>query len=77
LVAAPPRCVIRGRSLQSAEGLRKAKIEIALKDRRTNARVLQANAVVGVDLENETIGVQARMFMVSISGTAVTVEKAA
>jgi uncharacterized protein YbjQ (UPF0145 family) len=39
-----------------------------------DAESLGANAVIGVDLDYETIQVSASMLMVSASGTAVTVE---
>jgi uncharacterized protein YbjQ (UPF0145 family) len=35
---------------------------------------LGANAVVGVDLDYETVGGQGSMLMVTVSGTAVVVE---
>ena len=38
------------------------------------ARALGGNAVIGVDLDYETIGQTSSMLMVSASGTAVVVE---
>ncbi len=34
---------------------------------------LGANAIVGIDIDYETVGVDGGMLMVSVSGTAVTV----
>ena len=53
--------------------LRKAK-DIALGDMRKQARHLGANAIVGIDLDYETICASSSMLMVSASGTAVVVE---
>ena len=38
------------------------------------ARMLGANAVIGVDLDYETVGGSGSMLMVTAAGTAVTVE---
>jgi uncharacterized protein YbjQ (UPF0145 family) len=38
------------------------------------ARHLGANAIVGIDIDYETIGASSSMLMVSASGTAVVVE---
>jgi uncharacterized protein YbjQ (UPF0145 family) len=38
------------------------------------AQHLGANAIVGIDLDYETIGANSTMLMVSASGTAVVVE---
>jgi uncharacterized protein YbjQ (UPF0145 family) len=53
--------------------LRKAK-DIALGEMREQAKHLGANAIVGIDIDYETIGANASMLMVSASGTAVVVE---
>lgn len=47
--------------------------EIALKELKEEAKQLGANAVVGIDLDFKTVG-SGGMLMVSVSGTAVTVE---
>lgn len=39
------------------------------------ARMMGANAVVGVDLDYEVVGQGGSMLMVSISGTAVIIEE--
>jgi uncharacterized protein YbjQ (UPF0145 family) len=41
---------------------------------REQARHLGANAIVGIDIDHETIGANSSMLMVSASGTAVVVE---
>ncbi|MGH7527190.1 MAG: heavy metal-binding domain-containing protein [Gemmatimonadales bacterium] len=68
------RDIVGGRSAAYEQELRKAK-EIALKEMQDEAARLGANAVVGVDLDYETIsmGSGGGMLMVSASGTAVVV----
>ena len=53
--------------------LRKAK-DIALEEMREQAKNLGANAIVGIDIDYETIGTNSSMLMVSASGTAVVLE---
>lgn len=65
--------IVGGRSAAYEEELRRAK-DIALDEMTAQARQMGANAVVGVDLDYETIGQGSSMLMVSASGTAVTVE---
>jgi uncharacterized protein YbjQ (UPF0145 family) len=69
------RDIVGGRSGAYEEELRKAK-QIAIDEMVEQARALGANAVVGVDLDYETIGIGSggNMLMVSASGTAVVVE---
>lgn len=69
------RDIVGGRSGAYEEELRKAK-QIAIAEMVEQARVLGANAVVGVDLDYEAIGIGSggNMLMVSASGTAVVVE---
>jgi uncharacterized protein YbjQ (UPF0145 family) len=67
------RDVIGGRSAAYEGELRKAR-DIALAEVRQAAVELGANAIVGVDLDYETVGAQGSMLMVSVSGTAVIVE---
>lgn len=68
------RDVLGGRSGSYEKVLRRAKQE-AIEDLLDQARGLGANAVIGVDLDYETIQVQdgGSMLMVSVSGTAVVV----
>jgi len=69
------RDIIGGRAATYEEELRKAK-DIALREMEDNARKLGANAVVGVDIDYETISGMASgsMLMVIASGTAVLIE---
>ena len=69
------RDLVGGRSGSYEKVLRKAKAE-AIEDMMEQAREVGANAVVGVDLDYETIQVQdgGSMLMVSASGTAVVLE---
>ncbi|HAD24631.1 MAG TPA: hypothetical protein DDW95_13660 [Alphaproteobacteria bacterium] len=46
----------------------------AVADMVEEARQLGANAVIGVDLDYETVGKDGSMLMVSASGTAVRIE---
>jgi uncharacterized protein YbjQ (UPF0145 family) len=66
------RDIVGGRSAAYENELRKAK-EIAVEEMSVQARTIGANAIVGVDLDYETIG-KGTMLMVSASGTAVTIE---
>jgi uncharacterized protein YbjQ (UPF0145 family) len=67
------RDIVGGRSAAYEEELRKAKA-IAIQEMQHQAADLGANAVVGVDLDYESIqmGGGGGMLMVSASGTAVT-----
>lgn len=66
------RDIVGGRSAAYENELRKAK-EIALEEMQTEARRLDANAIIGVDLDYETVGKS--MLMVSASGTAVEIDE--
>lgn len=63
--------IIGGRSKAYERALQEAR-EIAIKEMRESAEHLGANAVVGVDIDYETIN--GSMLMVSVSGTAVVIE---
>ncbi len=69
------RDIVGGRSAAYERELREAK-RLALEEMAEQARELGANAVVGVDLDFETItmGSGGGMLMVSASGTAVALE---
>ena len=69
------RDIVGGRSAAYEEELRKAK-QIAIREMVEEATARGANAVVGVDLDYETIGSGSggNMLMVSASGTAVRFE---
>ena len=69
------RDMVGGRSGSYEKVLRSAKTE-AIEDMLESARERGANAVVGVDLDYETIQIQdgGSMLMVSATGTAVVIE---
>jgi uncharacterized protein YbjQ (UPF0145 family) len=64
------RDIVGGRSGAYEEELRKAR-EIALQEMEAEAAARGADAVIGIDLDYETVGGQGSMLMVSASGTAV------
>lgn len=66
------RDVVGGRSGAYESELKKAR-GIALEELEDRARELGASAVVGVDLDYETVG-SGGMLMVSASGTAVVIK---
>lgn len=61
-----------GRSSSYEKVLREAK-DTALQEMMQQAASLGANAVVGVDLDYETVGQNGSMLMVTCSGTAVSI----
>ncbi|CCG98865.1 protein of unknown function DUF74 [Fibrella aestuarina BUZ 2] len=65
--------IVGGRSGAYEQGLREAK-SIAIREMMDQATRLGANAIVGVDLDYETIGGNGSMLMVSANGTAVVIE---
>lgn len=67
------RDIVGGRSGAYEKELEKART-LAFEEMQEQARTLGANAVVGIDIDYETVGGQGSMLMVSVSGTAVTVE---
>lgn len=67
------RDIVGGRSAAYEEELRKAR-QIAFQEIEQQAVELGANAIVGVDIDYETVGPHGGMLMVSVSGTAVTVQ---
>jgi uncharacterized protein YbjQ (UPF0145 family) len=67
------RDIVGGRSAAYERELKKAK-DIAIAEMVQQAQALGGNAVLGVDLDYETIGANGSMLMVSASGTAVQVE---
>lgn len=64
------RDIVGGRSEAYEKELRTAQ-NIALNEMREQARALGANAIIGVDLDYETVGSGGSMLMVSACGTAV------
>ncbi|WP_067338673.1 heavy metal-binding domain-containing protein [Stappia indica] len=66
------RDIVGGRSAAYEEELARAR-QIALEEMQQRAAQLGANAVIGVDLDYETVGQNGSMLMVSATGTAVVV----
>lgn len=66
------RDIIGGRSESYEKVLREAK-DSALAEMQQRAQQMGANAIVGVDLDYETVGANGSMLMVTASGTAVTI----
>ena len=64
------RDIVGGRSGAYEEELRKAR-QIAFQELEVAAAQVGADAVVGVDLDYETVGQGGSMLMVTASGTAV------
>lgn len=65
--------VVGGRSGAYEQALREAK-SIAIKEMMDQATRLGANAVIGVDMDYQTIN--NTMLMVSVNGTAVVIDEA-
>lgn len=66
------RDIVGGRSAAYEDELGKAR-EIAFREMQAHARKLGGNAVIGIDIDYESIGANGSMLMVSVSGTAVSV----
>ena len=66
------RDIVGGRSATYERELRRAR-DIAIEELKSNAAAMGANAVVGVDLDYETVGSNSSMLMVTVSGTAVVI----
>lgn len=64
--------IVGGRAAAYEQSLREAK-DTAVAEMIEAARQMGANAIIGVDLDYETVG-QGSMLMVSASGTAVVLE---
>jgi uncharacterized protein YbjQ (UPF0145 family) len=67
------RDIVGGRSGAYEKELRKAR-DVAFEEIVQAAKELEANAVVGVDIDYEILGEKNGMLMVNISGTAVIME---
>ena len=67
------RDFVGGRSGAYEEVLRQAK-DTAIREMEEQAARLGANAVIGVELDYETVGGSGSMLMVTATGTAVTIE---
>ena len=65
------RDIVGGRSAAYEQELGKAR-QIAFAEMSQQAADLGADAIVGIDIDYETVGSQGGMLMVSVSGTAVS-----
>jgi uncharacterized protein YbjQ (UPF0145 family) len=65
------RDIVGGRSASYERELKRAR-EIAFSEMTQQAHEYGANAIVGIDIDYETVGNQGGMLMVAVSGTAVT-----
>lgn len=72
-VFASIRDVVGGRSAAYEKELQKARV-IAFDEMNLVAKELGANAIVGIDIDYETVG-GGTMLMVSVGGTAVKIEE--
>ena len=66
------RDIVGGRSASYEKVLRQAK-DTAMQEMMERAMQMGANAIVGIDIDYETIGKDNSMLMVAISGTAVVI----
>lgn len=67
------RDIVGGRSASYEKELQEAR-RLAFTELEDKARRVGANAIIGIDIDYETIGANGSMLMVSVSGTAVTAE---
>ena len=67
------RDIVGGRSAAYEKAFRNAR-QIAFEEMEQEAAELGANAIVGIDIDTETVGSQGAMLMVSVNGTAVTIQ---
>nr|WP_321463318.1 heavy metal-binding domain-containing protein [uncultured Cohaesibacter sp.] len=67
------RDIVGGRAGAYESELQRAR-EIALDEMTQHAQRLGANAIIGVDVDYETVGERGSMLMVAASGTAVVIE---
>ena len=66
------RDIVGGRSSSYEKVLRQAK-ETAMNEMMQRAQAMGANAIVGIDIDYDTIGKDNYMLMVATSGTAVVI----
>ncbi len=66
------RDIVGGRSAGYEKVLREAK-DSSLREMMERAQQMGANAIVGIDIDYETIGGSGSMLMVATSGTAVVI----
>lgn len=67
------RDIVGGRSGSYESTLREAR-QAAINEMMAEATRLGANAIVGIDIDYETVGKAGSMLMVSVSGTAVIID---
>ncbi len=67
------RDIVGGRSASYEKELQEAR-RLAFTELEEKARRVGANAIIGIDIDYETIGANGSMLMVSVSGTAVLAE---
>ena len=65
------REIVGGRSASYERELQEAR-RLAFTEMGEKARRVGANAIIGIDIDYETIGANGSMLMVSVSGTAVS-----
>ena len=66
------RDIVGGRAGSYEKVLREAK-DTSMQEMMQRAQELGANAIVGIDIDYETIGASGSMLMVATSGTAVVI----
>ncbi len=72
-IKASLRDIVGGRSGSYEEELISARTQ-ALRELEARAQQMDADAVVGIDLDYEMLGQSGSMLMVSVSGTAVKIQ---
>jgi uncharacterized protein YbjQ (UPF0145 family) len=66
------RDIVGGRSNSYESVLNEAR-KNAMDEMIRNAQSMGANAIIGIDLDYETVGAKGSMIMVNVSGTAVVI----
>ena len=67
------RDIVGGRSGAYEKELQQAR-KLAFEEMELKAKSVGANAIIGIDIDYETIGANGSMLMVSVSGTAVSAD---
>lgn len=67
------RDIVGGRSAAYERELQQAR-QIAFREMEEKARRVGGNAIIGIDIDYETIGANGSMLMVTVCGTAVLAE---
>ena len=65
------RDIVGGRSAAYEKELHRAR-ELAFQEMQQQATEMGANAIIGIDIDYETVGAEGGMLMVTVSGTAVS-----